>query len=81
MPRSQGIPYEIHPSPKKDEKGLPLLYVRPLKRNKVSMEGIPSLFPPVIDSNGGIAIEAGVAGFEDICVEMTLRLHTDDVVP
>jgi hypothetical protein len=41
MPRSQGIPYEIHPSPKKDEKGLPLLYVRPLKRNKISMEGIP----------------------------------------
>lgn len=40
MPRSQGIPYEIHPSPKKDEKGLPLLYVRPLKRNKISMEGI-----------------------------------------
>lgn len=40
MPRSQGIPYEIHPNPKKDEKGLPLLYVRPLKRNKISMEGI-----------------------------------------
>lgn len=80
MPRSQGIPYEIHPSPKKDEKGLPLLYVRPLKR-KISMEGIPSLFPPVIDSNGGIAIETSVASLEDICVEMTLRLHTDDVVP
>lgn len=81
MPRSQGIPYEIHPSPKKDEKGLPLLYVRPLKRNKISMEGIPSLFPPETDSNGGITIEACVAGFEDIRVEMTLRLHTDDVVP
>ncbi len=81
MPRSQGIPYEIHPSPKKDKDGKALLYVRPLKRNKISMEGIPSLFPPETDSNGGIAIEAGVAGFDDIRVEMTLRLHTDDVVP
>lgn len=40
MPRSQGIPYEIHPSPKKDEKGRALLYVRPRKRNRISMEDI-----------------------------------------
>ncbi len=44
MPRSQGIPYEIHPSPKKDEKGLPLLYVRPLKRNKSAWRAFPHSF-------------------------------------
>lgn len=40
MPRSQGIPYEIHPSPKKDKDGKTLLYVRPRKNNKISIEGI-----------------------------------------
>ena len=40
MPRSQGIPYEIHPSPKKDKDGKALLYVRPRKNNKISIEGI-----------------------------------------
>lgn len=40
MPRSQGIPYEIHPSPKKDKNGKALLYVRPRKNNKISIEGI-----------------------------------------
>lgn len=40
MPRSHGIPYEIHPSPKKDGQGRPLLYVRPKKRNKINAEGI-----------------------------------------
>ena len=40
MPRSSGIPYEIHPSPKKDAEGRSLLYVRPRKRNKISTEGI-----------------------------------------
>ncbi|MBQ9231215.1 MAG: hypothetical protein IJ190_08550 [Prevotella sp.] len=40
MPRSHGIPYEIHPSPKKDAEGRSLLYVRPRKRNKISTEGI-----------------------------------------
>lgn len=40
MPRSSGIPYEIHPSPKKDKEGRPLLYVRPRKHNKVRMEDV-----------------------------------------
>ena len=40
MPKSQGIPYEIHPSPKKDKDGKALLYVRPRKHNKISTEGI-----------------------------------------
>lgn len=40
MPKSQGIPYEVHPSPMKDKEGKALLYVRPRKRNKVSTENI-----------------------------------------
>ena len=39
MPRkTNGMPFEIHPSPKKAENGKNLLYVRPRSRQKITME-------------------------------------------
>ena len=39
MPRkTNGMPFEIHPSPKKAENGKNILYVRPRSRQKITME-------------------------------------------
>ena len=39
MPRkTDGMPFEIHPSPKKAENGKNILYVRPRSRQKITME-------------------------------------------
>lgn len=39
MPRkTNGMPFEIHPSPKKAENGKNMLYVRPRSRQKITME-------------------------------------------
>ena len=39
MPRkTNGMPFEIHPSPKKEENGKNILYVRPRSRQKITME-------------------------------------------
>ena len=41
MPRKKdGMPFEIHPSPKKGKDGKNILYVRPKSQQKISMEGI-----------------------------------------
>lgn len=41
MPRkTDGMPFEIHPSPKKAENGKNMLYVRPRSRQKITMEQV-----------------------------------------
>ena len=40
MPKSQGINYDVHPSPNRDESGRPILYVRPVSLRKVTMQDL-----------------------------------------
>ena len=72
MPRKkQGMPFEVHPSPMKDENGKNLLYIKPLSGRKITMKEIDHQWASSHAMKDGELIRAVDAALEHIIYWMT----------